>query len=50
MTAATIQSNNFVSSEVKDNQAPLEPSDGKNVTDVLNDPADELGVARAWKG
>ena len=38
MTAVTIQSKKILSSEVKDNEALLEPSYGKNVTNILANP------------
>ena len=38
MTAVTIQSNKIALNEVKDNEAPLEPSYRKNKMNVLANP------------
>ena len=55
MRAVTIQSNKIVSNEVKDNQALLEPSYGKNPTYFLANPMfscykGQLKKGRGWIG
>ena len=46
MTAVTIQSNKIVSNAVKENSALLEPSYGKNITDLLANPSYPSGRTR----